>query len=91
MRHLLLGRKVMINLNNILKSRDISLMMKIHIVKAKVFSVVMYGCESWTINKAEHRRINTFKLWFWRRLLRVPWERVGRFGRMALKHVKYHV
>ena len=73
MRHLLLGRKVMINLNNILKSRDISLMMKIHIVKAKVFSVVMYGCESWTINKAEHRRIVAFKLWCWRRLLRVPW------------------
>ena len=72
-RCLLLGRKVMINLNNILKSREISLMMKIHIVKAKVFSVVMYGRESWTINKAEHRRIVAFKLWCWRRLLRVPW------------------
>ena len=72
-RHLLLGRKVMINLDNILKSRDITLPIKAHIVKAVVFPVVMYGCESWTIKKAEHWGIDTFQLWFWSRLLRVPW------------------
>ena len=88
LRHLLLGRKVMINLNNILKSRDISLMMKIHIVKAKVFSVVMYGCESWTINKAEHRRIVAFKLWCWRRLLRVPWT-TRRWNQSFLKEINF--
>ena len=72
-RHLLLGRKVMTNLDNILKNRDISLPTKVHLVKAMVFPVVMYGCESWTINTAEHRRIDAFELWCWRRLLRVPW------------------
>ena len=72
-RHLLLGRKVMTYLDNILKSRDITLSTKIHLVKAMVLPVVMYGCESWTIKKAEHRRIDAFELWCWRRLLRVPW------------------
>ena len=72
-RHLLLGRKVMTNLDNILKSRDITLPTKVRLVKAMVFPVVMYGCESWTMRKAEGRRIDTFKLWCWRRLLRVPW------------------
>ena len=72
-RHLLLGRKVMINLDSILKSRDITLTTKVRPVKAMVFPVVMYGCESWTINKAEHQRIDAFELWCWRRLLRVPW------------------
>ena len=71
-RHLLLGRKVMINLDNILKSRDITLPTKVHLVKAMVFPIVMYGCESWTINKAEHWRIDAFELWCWRKLLRVP-------------------
>ena len=72
-RCLLLGRKAMTNLDNILKSRDISLPTNLHIVKAEIFPVVMYGCESWTIKKAEHRRIDVFELWCWRRLLRVPW------------------
>ena len=72
-RCLLLGRKVMINLDSILKSRDITLSTKVCKVKAMVFPVVMYGCESWTIKKAERRRIDAFKLWCWRRLLRVPW------------------
>ena len=72
-RRLLLGRKVMTNLDSILKSRDITLPTKVHLVKAMVFPVVMYGCESWTINKAECRRIDDFELWCWRRLLRVPW------------------
>ena len=72
-RLLLLGRKVMINLHSILKSRDITLPTKVHLVKAMIFPVVMYGCESWTIKKAEHRRIVAFELWCWRRLLRVPW------------------
>ena len=72
-RHLLLGRKVMTNLDSILKSRDITLPTRVHLVKAMVFPVVMYGCESWTINKAECRRIDAFELWCWRRLLRVPW------------------
>ena len=72
-RHLLLGRKAMTNLDSILKSRDITLSTKVHLVKAMVFPVVMYGYESWTMKKAEHRRINAFELWFWRRLLRVPW------------------
>ena len=72
-RRLLLGRKVMINLDSILKSRDIALPTKVHLVKALVFPVVMYGCESWTIKKAEHRRIDAFELWCKRRLLRVPW------------------
>ena len=72
-RRLLLGRKVMTNLDNILKSRDITLPTKVHLVKAMVFPVVMYGCVSWTIMKAECRRIDAFELWCWRRLLRVPW------------------
>ena len=72
-RHLLLGTKVMTNLDSILKSRDITLPTKVHLVKAMVFPVVMYGCESWTVKKAEHRRIDAFELWCWRRLLRVPW------------------
>ena len=71
-RHLLLGRKVMTNLDSILKSRDITLP-KVHLVKVMVFPVVMYGCESWTIKKAECQRIDAFELWCWRRLLRVPW------------------
>ena len=72
-RRLLLGRKVMTNLDSILKSRDITLPTKIHLVKAIVFPVVMYGCESWTVKKTERRRIDAFELWCWRRLLRVPW------------------
>ena len=72
-RRLLLGRKVMTNLDSILKSRDITLPTKVHLVKAMVFPVVMYGCESWTVKKAECRRIDAFELWCWRRLLRVPW------------------
>ena len=72
-RHLLLGRKVMINLDSILKSRDITLPTKVCLVKAMVFPVVMYGCESWTTKKAKCRRIDAFELWCWRRLLRVPW------------------
>ena len=70
---LLLRRKVMTNLDSVLKSRDITLPTKVRLVKAMVFPVVMYGCESWTIKKAEHRRIYAFELWCWRRLLRVPW------------------
>ena len=72
-RHLLLGRKAMTNLDSILKSRDITLPTKFRLVKAVVFPVVMYGCESWTIKKAEHQRIDAFELWSWRRFLRVPW------------------
>jgi len=72
-RHLLLGRKVTTNLDSILKSRDITLPRKVHLVKAMVFPVVMDGCESWTIKKAESQRIDAFELWCWRRLLRVPW------------------
>ena len=72
-RHFLLGSKVMTNLDSLLKSRDITLPTKGHLVKAMVFLVVMYGCESWTIKKAEHQRIDVFELWCWRRLLRVPW------------------
>ena len=72
-RHLLLGRKVMTNLDSVLKSRDITLPTKFRLVKAMVFPVVMYGCESWTVKKAEHCRNDAFELWCWRRLLRVPW------------------
>ena len=72
-RCLLLGREVMTNLDSILKSRDITLPTKVHLVKAVVFPVVMYRCESWTVKKAEHQRIDVFELWYWRRLLRVPW------------------
>ena len=72
-RSMLLGRKDMTNLDSILKSRDVTLSTEVHLVKAMVFPVVMYGCESWTIKKAEGRRIDAFELWCWRRLLRVPW------------------
>ena len=73
LKRLLLGRKVMTNLDSIFKSRDITLPTKVHLVKAIVFPVVRYGCQSWTVKKAEHRRIDAFELWCWRRLLRVPW------------------
>ena len=72
-RRLLFGRKAVTNLYSILESRDVTLLKKVHVVKAMVFPVVMYGCESWTIKKAEHRRTDAFELWCWRRLLRVPW------------------
>ena len=72
-RHLLLGRKVMTNLDSILKGRDITLPTKVCLVKAMIFPEVMYGCESWTIKKAKHQRIDVFELWCWRRLLRIPW------------------
>ena len=85
-RHLLLGRKVMTNLDSILKSRDITLPTKVHLVKAMVFPVVMYGCESWTIKKAENRRIDAFKLWCWRRLLRVAWA-IRRSNQSILKEI----
>ena len=83
-RHLLLGIKVMTNLDSILKSRDITLPTKVRLVKAMVFPVVTYGCESWTVKKAEHRRIDAFELWCWRRLLRVPWT-ARRFNQSILK------
>ena len=83
-RQLLPGRKVMTNLDSILKSREITLPTKVHLVKAMVFPVVMYGCESWTIKKAEHQRIDAFELWCWRRLLRVPWT-AKRSSRSILK------
>ena len=83
-RCLLLGRKVMTNLDNILKSRDTTLSTKVRLVKATVFPVVMYGCESWTIKKDEHQRIDAFELWCWRRLLRVPWT-ARRFNQSILK------
>ena len=85
-RCLLLGRKVMTNLDSVLKSRDITLSTKVHLVKAMVFPVVMYGCESWTIKKAERRRIDAFGLWCWRRLLRVPWT-VRRSSQSILKEI----
>ena len=85
-RHLLLGRKVMRNLDSILKGRDITLLTKAHIVKAMVFPVVMYGCERWTIKKAERRRIDAFELWYWRRLLRVPWT-VRKSNKSILKEI----
>ena len=72
-RYLLLGRKAVTKLDSILKSRDITLPTKVHLVKAMVFPVVVYGCDSWTIKKAEHRRIDAFELWCWKRVLRVPW------------------
>ena len=83
-RCLLLGRKAMTNIDNILKNRHITLPTKVHLVKAMVFPVVMYGCESWTIKKAERRRIDAFELWCWRRLLRVPWT-ARRFNQSILK------
>ena len=85
-RPLLLGRKVMTNLDSILKSRDITLPTKVHLVKAMVFPVGMYGCESWSVKKAEHRRIDAFELWCWRRLLRVPWT-ARRSNQSILKEV----
>ena len=85
-RCLLLGRKVMTNLDSILKSRDITLPTKVHLVKAMVFPVVTYGCESWTIKKAKLRRIDAFELWCWRRLLRVPWT-VRRSNQSILKEI----
>ena len=85
-RSLLLGRKVMSNLDSILKSRDIALQTKVCLVKDMVFPVVMYGCESWTINKAEHQRIDAFEVWCWRRLLRVPWT-LGWPGWISLKEI----
>ena len=85
-RHLLPGRKAMTNLDSILKSRDITLQTKVYIVKAMAFPVVMYGCESWTIKKAEHWRIDAFALWCWRRLLRVPWT-TGRSNQLILKEI----
>ena len=85
-RHLLLGRKAMTNLDSILKSRDITLPTKVHLVKAMVFLVVMYGCESWTIKKAERQRIDAFELQFWRRLLRVPWT-ARRSNKSILKEI----
>ena len=86
LRHLVLGRKVMTNLESILKSRDITLPTKVCLVKAVLFPVVMYGCESWTIKKAEHWRIDAFELWCWRRLLRVPWT-AGRSNQSILKEI----
>ena len=85
-RHLLLERKVMTNLDSILKSRDITLPTKVHLVKAVVFPVVMYGCGSWTVKKAEHWRIDAFELWCWRRLLRVPWT-ARRLNQSILKEI----
>ena len=85
-RHLLLGRKVMTNLDSILKSRDISLPTNAHVVKAMVFPVVMYGCERWTIKKAEHRRIDAFELWCWRRLEGFPWN-ARRSNQSILKEI----
>ena len=85
-KHLLLGRKVMTNLDSIFKSRDITLPTKFRLVKAMVFPVVMYGCESWTVKKAEHRRIDALELWCWRRLLRVPWT-ARRSNQSVLKEI----
>ena len=85
-RHLLLGRKAMTNLDSILKSRDVALLTKVCLVKAMVFPVVMYGCESWTIKKAECRRTDAFELWCWRRLLRVPWT-TKRSNQSVLKEI----
>ena len=85
-KRLLLGRKVMTNLDSILKKRDITLSTKVHLVKTMVFQVVMYGCESWTIKKAEHWRIDTFELWYWRKLLRVPWT-ARRINQSILKEI----
>ena len=85
-RHLLFGRKAMTNLCSILKGRDIALPAKVHLVEVMVFPVVMYGCENWTIKKAEHPRIDAFELWCWRRLLRVPW-RARRSNQSILKEI----
>ena len=83
---LFLGRKIMTNLDSILKSRDITLPKKVHLVKPMVFPIVMCGCESWTIKKAEHRRIDAFELWCWRRLLSLPWT-AGRSNQSILKEI----
>ena len=85
-RHFPLGRKAMTNLHSILKSRDITLPTKVHLVKAMVFPAVIYGCENWTVKKAEHLRIDAFELWCWRRLLRVPWT-VRRSNQSILKEI----
>ena len=85
-RHFLLGRKVMTKLDSILKSRDVTLPTKVCLVKAVVFPVATYGCESWTIKKAEHQRIDAFGLWCWRRLLRVPWT-ARRFNQSIIKEI----
>ena len=85
-RHLLLGTKVMTNWDSILKSRDLTLPTKVHLVKAMVYPVAMYGCESWNTKKAEHRRIDAFKLWCWRKLLRVPWT-ARRYNQSILKEI----
>jgi hypothetical protein len=85
-RHLLLGRKVMTNVDSIFKSRDITFLTMVHLVKAMFFPVVMYGCESWTVKKAEHQRIDAFELWCWRRLLRVPWT-ANRSNQSILKEI----
>ena len=85
-RRLLLGRKVMTNLDSIFKSKDITLPTKVHLVKAMVFPVVTYGCESWTVKKAERQRIDAFELWYWRRLLRIPWT-ARRSNRSILKEI----
>ena len=85
-RRLFLGRKAMTNLDSILKSRDIPLLTKVHLVKAMVFPVVMYRCERWTVNKGKYRRIDAFELWCWRRLLRVPW-RARRSNQSILKEL----
>ena len=87
-RYLLLGRKVMTNPDSILKSRDVTLPTKVCLVQSVVFPVVMYGCESWTMKKAEHRRINAFELWYWRRLLRVPWT-ARRSNQSILKEISH--
>ena len=89
-RHLLLGRKVMTNLDSILKSRDITLLTKVRLVKAVAFPVVMYGCESWTIKKTEHRTIDAFELWCYRRLLRVPWT-ARRSNQSILKEISPNI
>ena len=86
-RHLLLGRRALTNLDSILKSRDITLPTKVHLVKAMVFPVIMYECESWTIKKAECQRIDAFELWCWRRLLRVPWT-ARRSNQSILKEIR---
>ena len=89
-RCLLLGRKAMTNLDSILKSRDVTLLTKVHLVKAMVFPVVIYGCESWTIKKAEHQRTDVFELWYWRRLLRVPWT-ARRSNQSVLKEINLNI
>ena len=88
--HLLLGRKVVTNLDSIFKSRDITLPTNVHLVKAMVFPVVIYGCESWTVKKAERQRIDAFELWCWRRLLRVPWT-ARKSNQSILKEISFGI